>query len=213
MKKSTKLCLILNISCCTCILIIVGSIVAIYTFGLQSKMPDPGYCTRKHAAIAMECAKKDDELGAAAASLNHTEILLRQTKDYEPLGGLCFVTLQCAREIKCRAIRNILNDISICGFVYYYTKEFSECANRLYEKRNEIPCLGEIFNEQSRTPKEACKKWKSINPCVKEAIRNECDDRLGILQFKWEQKSQKANSIYCEEDRRITLGSEETTDN
>ncbi|EFO85098.1 hypothetical protein CRE_15122 [Caenorhabditis remanei] len=104
---------------------------------------------------------------------------------------------------------------SICGFIYYYTKEFSECADRLYERRNDVPCLGEIFNENNRTPKEACQKWKSINPCVKEAIRNECNDKLGILQFKWEQvsKSQKANSIYCEEDHRITLGSEEAPDN
>uniref|UniRef100_A0A8R1DX96 DUF19 domain-containing protein n=1 Tax=Caenorhabditis japonica TaxID=281687 RepID=A0A8R1DX96_CAEJA len=210
MKKSSKLCLILNLSCFTCILVIVGSIVAIYMFGLQASKPDPGFCTRKHAAQAMECAKKDDELGAAAASLNHTQLLLRPPKDYEPLAGLCHVTLECAREIKCRAIRNILNDISICGFIYYYTKEFSECANRLYDKRNEISCLGEIFNEKKRSAKEACAEWKSITPCVRQAIRNECEDRLGILQYKWEEKSKKANSIYCEEDRKITLGSHES---
>lgn len=68
MKRSSKLCLIINLSCCACILIIIGSIVAIYMFGLQAKMPDPGYCTRQHATIAMECAKVGLELRTTQGS-------------------------------------------------------------------------------------------------------------------------------------------------
>lgn len=231
MKKSSKLCLILNLSCCTCILLIVGSIVAMYMFGLQASKPDPGFCTRKHAAQAMECAKvssesdglpvdchfqKDDELGAAAASLNHTQLLLRQSKDYEPLAGLCHVTLVSSNQRPLNFVinRNVPVKSNVEPSATSWTTSASADSSTTTRKNSPIAptdstrkgtksSVWETFSTRRnelvhrdflcfsiysfQSAKEACTEWKSITPCVKQAIRNECDDKLGILQFKWEE--------------------------
>ncbi|CAI5450722.1 unnamed protein product [Caenorhabditis angaria] len=204
-KVVSKCCLCCNLSCWLLIVLVVGGILAL-AFMVKQKndqMEANAFCTRAHAEIARACAEKDDELEAAAQKLNHTENILFPPDDYTEMGELCHVTLNCARGIKCVEIRDSLDDMKICGFVHFYTSEFKECAQKLYEKRDEISCLGEIFNSKERTPEEACEAWKSSAPCMKESIKIACEDRLGVLQYKWSNRAEKADPLFCRENSVI----------
>ncbi|CAB3398441.1 unnamed protein product [Caenorhabditis bovis] len=199
MKRGTKICVGCNILCAVCVLLVVAAVVGTFILFVQHHSKEKVICTRHEAIVAERCVQLDSELGASIAEINATDTILLPPSNYSKIHGLCEQVEECARQIHCKEIRRAFFEMTVCSFVHFYVTEFAECANKLIAKKDDVQCLGELFNPKEKTIDEMCVSWRKVTPCVKAAIRENCNDRLGILQMRYENQARKGDAVFCED--------------
>ncbi|CAI2353067.1 unnamed protein product [Caenorhabditis sp. 36 PRJEB53466] len=166
-------------------LIFIGFVLSIS----EAMLTESTFCSRSQLLIGAECATKTRQLEDSLLRINRTVRFLRPPSEYKEVIELCEKAEICLNQITCEDGHDFVMDVKdtfpACDFYKLYAGEFEECANTLRTKTSNYSCLKSLFDAKYGIKYNRCQQWRDIQPCVHDAIRDECDGNSTQLAFRF----------------------------
>ncbi|NP_001360543.1 T20D4.11-like domain-containing protein [Caenorhabditis elegans] len=141
MKPTTKNILIgLSIVITVILIVLLISFVVIYAMNVVERNED-------HKKLG-HCVPLIDSAIKLENSFNSTHGFLEKPTEYKALADQCDKAISCVGVVDSHVSADILHTFSSCQFYVFYNQDFADCANKLFDKRNEEKaCLHTLFND------------------------------------------------------------------
>ncbi|CAL2045617.1 unnamed protein product [Caenorhabditis brenneri] len=119
--------------------------------------------------------------------INKTTRFLRPPSEYKGVVDLCEKAETCFTKITCEDghdfVADVMDTFPACEFYKFYTGNFSQCAEKLMSQTSNSTCLDTLFNAKHMIRFNRCQQWIDIQPCIYDAIHNECDSENNSTQL------------------------------
>ncbi|KAF1750711.1 hypothetical protein GCK72_017262 [Caenorhabditis remanei] len=158
-----------------CIILFVGFIMTVW----EATTSNSDFCSRAQLLTGVDCAKKTRRLEDSLMKINKTTRFLRPPSEYTEVVADCEKAESCFTKITCEDghdfVADVMDTFPACKFYRYYTGDFMECAEKLMSLAPNTTCLNALFNAKHVIRFNRCKQWLNIQPCIYDAILNECN--------------------------------------
>uniref|UniRef100_A0A1I7UK91 DUF19 domain-containing protein n=1 Tax=Caenorhabditis tropicalis TaxID=1561998 RepID=A0A1I7UK91_9PELO len=165
------------------IMLFIGFIFTVW----EATTSNSDFCSRAQLLTGVECAKKTRHLEDFLMKINKTTRFLRPPSEYMKVVDLCDKAESCFTKITCEHghdfVADVMDTFPACEFYRFYTTDFSQCAQKLMSQTSNSTCLDALFNARHTIKFNRCQQWLDIQPCIYDAIYNECDSENNSTQL------------------------------